>query len=535
MPSSSHKGSFVKDDRPGRVVVVPDSIREVTEDDRLAQLGYKPEFVREFGNLSTISFALSIMGVAGTVASTLDTPLLSGGPASVVWCWFIGTCMCMCLGLSIAEIISAYPTNGGLYSASAYLVPKKYKARVGWTVGWLNLLGQIAGVASTEFGLAGMILAAATISTDGAYVPTAGHTVAVYVFLLAGHGVLNSFGTKVLNQITKVFIFANLGGLIAIVIALGVTCEDKHPASYVFTSEGFINSSGWSSTGLAFLLGLLSVQWTMTDYDATAHISEEVKEASVRAPVAIVIAVAGTGAFGWVYNILYVLCSGPLEDLPGPSGYAAATIIVRNVGKKGFYVLWSFVCFTSWSTVCTALQANARTFHAFSRDHGLPDRGLFGKLAPNKVPIYSVWLVVAVSVCLGMLDFASYTAVNAIFSLCAIALDTSYCLPILCKLLFRNHPDVNYVPGPFSLGNGFLGKAIPTIAICWTTFVVVILALPESYPVTADTMNYSSVLLVGVLTLSWVWWFAGARKFYTGPRESSIELEESEKETTQSA
>lgn len=42
----------------------------------------------------------------------------------------------------------------------------------------------------------------------------------------------------------------------------------------------------------------------MTDYDATAHISEEVKKASIRAPVAIVIAVAGTGIFGWVYNIV---------------------------------------------------------------------------------------------------------------------------------------------------------------------------------------------------------------------------------------
>lgn len=93
------------------------------------------------------------------------------------------------------------------------------------------------------------------------------------------------------------------------------------------------------------------------------------------------------------------------------------------------------------------MQANARTFHAFSRDHGLPDRGLFAKLAPNKVPIYSVWLVcfisgasaafcvpAAVSVAdlcgqsyaalMGLLNFASYTAVAAIFALCAMALDT---------------------------------------------------------------------------------------------------------------
>jgi hypothetical protein len=38
---------------------------------------------------------------------------------------------------------------------------------------------------------------------------------------------------------------------------------------------------------------------TMTDYDATAHISEEVKKASIAAPVAIFVAVLGTGIVGW--------------------------------------------------------------------------------------------------------------------------------------------------------------------------------------------------------------------------------------------
>lgn len=109
------------------------------------------EFAREFTNISTISFAFSIMGVASSVATTIDTPLLLGGPVSVVWCWFIGSCMCMCLGLAIAELISAFPTNGGLYSASAYLVPRRWRPLVGWTIGWLNILGQVAGVASTEY------------------------------------------------------------------------------------------------------------------------------------------------------------------------------------------------------------------------------------------------------------------------------------------------------------------------------------------------------------------------------------------------
>lgn len=55
------------------------------------------------------------------------------------------------------------------------------------------------------------------------------------------------------------------------------------------------------------------------------------------------------------------------------------------------------MCLVAFQVVATAMQANARTFHAFSRDHGLPDRGLFAKLASNRVPIFGVWLVVFIS------------------------------------------------------------------------------------------------------------------------------------------
>ena len=201
------------------------------------------------------------MGVASSVATTFGTPFFLGGPAAVVWCWFIGSMMCMCLGTSIAELVSAYPTNGGLYSASAYLVPRKYKAITGWCVGWMNLLGQVAGVASTDFGLAQMICAAATVGTEGAFVPTTWQTFLIFAAILVSHGLLNSVGTRILALFTKTFLFFNLGTVLAVIIALLVTCKDKHPASYVFTQT--TNGSGWDSNGLTFLLGLLSVQWTM--------------------------------------------------------------------------------------------------------------------------------------------------------------------------------------------------------------------------------------------------------------------------------
>ena len=131
------------------------------------------------------------------------------------------------------------------------------------------------------------------------------------------------------------------------------------------------------------MFGLLSVQWTMTDYDAgkpqvplgmqhateqvdlAAHISEEVKRAAIAAPVAIFVAVIGTGALGWVLNVVMVLCSGDIADLPGISGSAFLTIMANRMGKTGALILWPFVCLVAFFTVQTATQACARTFYAF--------------------------------------------------------------------------------------------------------------------------------------------------------------------------
>ena len=45
------------------------------------------EFKREFTRLSTLSYAISIMGVLGSVPATYAVPLSSAGPAAPIWCW----------------------------------------------------------------------------------------------------------------------------------------------------------------------------------------------------------------------------------------------------------------------------------------------------------------------------------------------------------------------------------------------------------------------------------------------------------------
>ena len=65
-----------------------------------AQFGYKPVFKREFGYLSTFSFAVSISGLFATIMTTFSFPLYAGGSAAAVWCWLISGAGCMCIAVS---------------------------------------------------------------------------------------------------------------------------------------------------------------------------------------------------------------------------------------------------------------------------------------------------------------------------------------------------------------------------------------------------------------------------------------------------
>lgn len=81
------------------------NLEDLTDADRAlaAEFGYKPVFKREFGYLSTFSFAVSISGLFSTVATTFIYPLEAGGSSSAVWCWLISGAGCMCIAVSLVR------------------------------------------------------------------------------------------------------------------------------------------------------------------------------------------------------------------------------------------------------------------------------------------------------------------------------------------------------------------------------------------------------------------------------------------------
>jgi amino acid transporter len=67
----------------------------------------------------------------------------AGGSIAVVWGWILVSVLTFGVGLSLAEICSAYPITGGLYIWVSKLAPPEWVPLMCWLTGWCNWLGLV--------------------------------------------------------------------------------------------------------------------------------------------------------------------------------------------------------------------------------------------------------------------------------------------------------------------------------------------------------------------------------------------------------
>ncbi|GAK65552.1 APC amino acid permease [Moesziomyces antarcticus] len=511
---------------PGKMHLSKNFI-EQADAELLAALGYKQEFKREFSSLEVFGIAFSIMGVAPSIASTLIYSLPSGGPVSMVWGWLVGCFFIAITGLALGDLSSSMPTSGGLYYWTYTLSSQRYRRFLSWTVGYANTLSTTSAVASIDWSVAIMILAAASVMTDGRYVPTDAQTYGTYCAILLMHAILTSIGTRALARFQTVATVLCAGLAVAICIVLGTATpsEYRNSASYAF--GGWYNETGWSSFG-AFLLAFMTPAWTVASYDSCVHISEEASNAARAVPMGIFFSIVSSGILG--FGIMVALAFNMGTDLEpivnSEYGQPMATIILNSVGKTGFMVIWVFMIIVNFMMGASMNLASSRQIFAFSRDGALPFSGWVYRInSYTLTPVNSAWWSSAVSAVLCLLGLVNSVAVGAVFSLSVIGASIAYTIPIVARLIA---PKDRFKPGVWYLGD-FWSHIVGWISAAWLTFITVIVCLPSYIPVEAAAdMNYACVVTVGTFVFSSAWYYFpkyGGVNWFQGPR-SNIDDEE---------
>ncbi|PCH40437.1 APC amino acid permease [Wolfiporia cocos MD-104 SS10] len=481
---------------------------------RLAELGYKSEFKREFSLIETIAFSFSIMAVL-----TLTNNGTKGGHVGLIFGWLIPCIPVMCVAASMAELASSMPTSAGLYYFSAKLAPEKYSALASWITGWANITGQVTLVCGIDFTVAQMIATAVAVGTDNAVILGSGPSYAILLAILFCHGLICSAATKILAKLNLFYAVLNVmlkrtvhiaGTTLAAIISL-LVCSGDNRVSTEVAFTAFENHTGWKDDGWAFLLAFVVPMWQFTGYDSAAHISEEITGAARAAPIAILVSVFSVAVLGWIYTIAtsFAIASVPdllATDLALPMGQLYLDVI----GKKGMMTLW---CLTI-TFLCGAAQGvdASRVVFAFARDGALPGSRWWRKVSRRtQTPVNAVWLVMGLSAICGLLGFSA-TALTSLASASVIGMYVSYTTPIFLRITSGRH---KLIPGPFSLGKWFI--PVGAVAVIWVVFIVVLLCFPTSQTADSQNMNYAVVIIMAVFIFASASWVLSARKWFVGP------------------
>ncbi|KAJ0094831.1 hypothetical protein Patl1_15083 [Pistacia atlantica] len=492
---------------------------------RLNELGYKQELKRDLSMLSNFAFSFSIISVLTGITTLYNTGLSFGGPISLVYGWLIAGVFTMFVGLSMAEICSSYPTSGGLYYWSAKLAGPKWAPFASWMTGWFNIVGQWAVTTSIDFSLAQLIQVIILLSTGGknggGYEAPKYVVIAFHGGILLVHAIINSLPISALSFFGQLAALWNLVGVLVLMILIPTVATERASAKFVFTHFNTDNGDGISNKVYIFVLGLLMSQYTLTGYDASAHMTEETKNADKNGPKGIISSIGISIIFGWGYllGITFAVTNIPylLSEDNDAGGYAIAEIFYLafksrfGTGVGGILCL-GVVAFAIFFCGMSSVTSNSRMAYAFSRDGAMPFSSVWHKVNKQEVPINAVWLSAVISFCMALTYLGSTVAFQAMVSIATIGLYIAYALPIFFRVTLARK---SFIPGPFNLGR--YGVLVGWVAVLWVATISVLFSLPVAYPITSETLNYTPVAVGGLLVLTISSWIFGARHWFRGP------------------
>ena len=507
--------------------------------EQLHQLGYAQELRRGMRTFSNFAVSFTIISILSGCLTLFGFAMNVGGPAVMTLGWlFVGFFVTL-VALGMAEVASSYPTAGGLYYWSAKLAPESGRnaAKWSWFVGWFNLVGQVAVTAGIDFGLALFTTAFLNLAFGVTVTPTV--TIAVYGVMLVIHALLNTFGIRLVTLLNDVSVWWHIAGVtIIVIVTVLLNQHTRTDLGTVFSTT--VNNTGYDTSQLpalmfmgiplyVALIGLLNAQYTLTGYDASAHMSEETHDADTSSPRGIVWSVVISVIFGFILLVAMNVgitpdkiftdattgapVDGYTHALQTATGVPPVQIWIDAVGQSlGMFVLL-VVIGAQFFCGMSSVTANSRMIYAFARDGAIPASSVWHRINKRtRTPTNSIWLAAIGAFILGLPYLYSSVAYFAITSIAVIGLYVAYIAPVFLRLLAGD----KFQEGPWTLGRW--SRPIGIVATIWVAFIFVLFMLPQAFPITIQSFNYTPVVFLVVLGGATLWYVVSAKNWFKGPK-----------------
>ena len=365
-----------------------------TDDEKhLAQLGYAQELNRSWSGFSNFAISFSIISILAGCFTSFGLGWNNGGPAAIAWGWPIVSVFILIIGLCMSELVSAYPTSGGIY----WWASKLGGAKAGFYTGWLNLIGLIAILASVAYGCATFLdLTLGTFSETWLAGYSLTRTFILFVIILAVVATINIFSSHLLAVINNVSVWWHVAGAAAVILILFLVPEQHASFGDVF-AKTINNTRHVRRRDLGLRLPVLRA--------ADLGDPDPVHDHRLRRVGAPVRGDQERGRRCGQGHLAVDLLLGdrrldPAAVVPvrrpgrrrGVGRAAARSPVIFAQAMDSKWVAIVLLISTAGQFFCTtACQTSAsRMLFAFSRDRAVPGHQLWSKVSTNKIPANGV-------------------------------------------------------------------------------------------------------------------------------------------------
>ncbi|KAF8579033.1 amino acid transporter [Ramaria rubella] len=477
---------------------------------QLQKFGYKQTLHRSWHQVESFAASFCALNFIGGVRSAFFLGIEAGGPAAL-WSSYLITLVFMFITAAVlAEICSALPLSGSIYIWAAESAGPKYARFVAFLVAWWACTAWMTFAASNSQTTANYlvsILAVYGVDFPGGIDNSNVKWRAIIwilseAFFVMGIAV-NYVPPKWYSRIFRFTIGLIMLDFLLCVIWLPIGVSK----TYGFRSAKDVFTATYNGTGATpawnWILSFLFTAGTLTGFDASGHIAEETKNASVVAARGIFSGAVATGVLGFITAILFLFCTPDFETLfalDAPQPFVQIYAVALGRGGAVFMSILAIVGLVLNTSI--AVVAASRLIYAVARDGVLPGSKWISQVDSQGQPRNAVTVMFIFGAAILCTILPSQVAFTSLVSAGGVPTIAAYALIAILRLTMT--------PNSFKSTHFRLGKFRKPFYLAAALFNVLVLAAmlsPFQFPVTSETFNFACVIFGAVTIFAVIsWW-----------------------------
>jgi amino acid transporter len=455
-----------------------------SDEQALAQFGYKQELNRTLGYFSSFALSFSVICITSGLFANYGDGLRAGGPA-FIWTWLIIGAGQFLVAMVFAQLARQIPLSGYAYQWTRELAGKQ----LAWWAGWMMIVQFVTGMAGVAYALASYLVPFFGLAN------TSRNIVAATVGTLLLAALINHFGIRLASLVNDFSVIAEILGTVVIgFLLLGIALIHKvHPISYLFSHPA--QPGGMAYVG-AFLTSSLMSVWTLGGFEAAANVAEETHLPEKRIPTAILLSEVTAVLLGLAVLIGFTLAIPSLETASHhatPLLYIIGSYFPNYVvaGALGLVTIAIFAC------VLANLTTLTRLVWAMARDGQVPASRFLSRVSVRKVPANAIWVVIPITAI-----FTVWAQVEVvIMAICTFAMYATYGMVVAAVLWGKNGTAKQ------ASERKKVSRSLCIAALTWIVAIIALLMFMTAVTLTRQALleTIAGIVVLGIAGVAYFW------------------------------